>query len=110
MASKEEPLKKKLSMSTPVDIQEYICYIDNPRKSFDFVQGLEQRETEIYSAGYIQACYHVMEALSELKTTFLTKALTLEEREDKVRLLRYVKLLDPLEESLKDRVNDLLAE
>lgn len=99
----KEEIKKNLS--TPLDPNEYSCYYDDPAKAFFFLDSLDERDSAIYAAGYVQAYAQILEAVSDLKSLYLQKAMLAEDDETKLSLLRFVKVLDPLEQSVKDRLS-----
>lgn len=86
----------------------HISYYDNPIDNLEFLKTLEDKEAELYTLGYVQACYQVMEALGDSKRRFLTAALATDEDDPlKSRLMSFVKLLDSLDLSLENRVDYL---
>lgn len=99
----KEEIKKNLS--TPLDPQEHSCYYDNPRKAFEFLDSLNEHDANIYAAGYLQAYAQILEAISDLKMLYLQKAMLSEDDEIKASLLRFVKVLDPIESSIRERLN-----
>lgn len=81
-------------------------YTDDPMNALAFIESLDEEHTKTYAVGYVQACQHVQEALTDSKREFLTAALGAPD-EVQIKLFAYVRLLDALEDTLSRRVNFL---
>lgn len=81
-------------------------YWDNPHKQMQYLLTLEEPEARIFTEGYIQACLHLLETITDTKNRFLAAAMD-EDLAKKDRALRFVALLDTFDLAVSERVATL---
>ena len=85
-------------------------YFDDPDLNAQFLEDLNKNDTHYYALGYIQACSHVRETLTDMKSKYLTVVMSTEDSDIISKGLSIANSLDTVDKALKDRTEVLLKE
>ena len=82
-------------------------YNDNPQNTLQGLSKLSMHEAKYFATGYIHACNHVNEILTDARSKFFTIQMSTEDPQRIKKINGITKTLDLLEEALVKRTEIL---
>lgn len=80
-----------------------IPYSDDPKKAVKFLEDLNEHDTYHYAIGYVQACDHVSETLTDMKSKYYMMIIDNNDLDLKSKVLSITRSLDTLDTAIRER-------